>query len=45
MHWVASFVKIIEAIYFGSFDAEHIPKKIKRFIVDKNVKAISHMDQ
>ena len=31
-HWIASFVKTNEAIYFESFDIEHIPKEINKFI-------------
>ena len=28
-----------EVIYFDSFDVEHIPKEIKEFIGNKNIKA------
>ena len=31
-HWVSLFVKTNEAIYFDSFDIEHIPKEINKFI-------------
>ena len=38
-HWVSSFVKTDEAIYFGSFGVEHIPKEINRLIGNKKIKA------
>ena len=31
-HWVSLFVKTNEIIYFDSFDVEHIPKEINKFI-------------
>ena len=37
-HWIALHVKNNEVIYFDSFDIEHIPKDIKRFIGNKNIK-------
>ena len=37
-HWIALYVKNNEVIYFDSFDVEHIPKEIKRFIEHKNIK-------
>ena len=37
--WVALWVNINNVTYFGSFGVEHIPKEIKKFIKNKNVKA------
>ena len=38
-HWIALFCKKNENVYFDSFGVEHIPKKIKEFIENKNIKA------
>ena len=38
-HWAALFCTEIEVIYVGSFGVEHIPKEIKEFIGNKNIKA------
>ena len=38
-HWIALFCKKNEIIYFDSFGVEHIPKEIKEFNENKNVKA------
>ena len=48
-HWIALYVqstsvydiyvKNNEVIYFGSFGVEHIPKEIKKFIGNKDIKA------
>ena len=38
-HWIALFVKTNEAIYFDSFDIEHIPNEINKFIGNKNIKS------
>ena len=38
-HWTALFCTEIEVIYFGSFGVEHIPKEIKKFILNKSIKA------
>ena len=38
-HWIALYVKTNEIIYFDSFGVEHIPKEIKKFIGNKNIKA------
>ena len=39
-HWVALFCKAKnEIVYFDSFGVEHIPKEIKNFISNKNIKA------
>ena len=35
-HWIALYAKNNEVIYFDSFDVEHVPKEIKRFIGHKN---------
>ena len=37
-HWIALYVKKNEVIYFDSFGIEYIPKEIKRFIGNKNIK-------
>ena len=33
------FVKKVEIVYFDSFGVEHIPKEIKEFIGNRNIKA------
>ena len=38
-HWIALFVKPKYTVYFDSFGVEHIPKEIKNFIGDKDIKA------
>ena len=39
-HWVALYVQNnYKVTYFDSFGVEHIPKKIKTFINNKNIKA------
>ena len=38
-HWIALQVLNNNVTYFDSFVFEHIPKEIKRFIGNKNVKA------
>ena len=35
-HWVALFVKPKYMVYFDSFDIEHIPKEINKFINNNN---------
>ena len=37
-HWIALYVKNIETIYFDSFGVEHIPKEIKEFTGNKDMK-------
>ena len=37
-HWVALHVNNNDVIYFDSFGVEHIPKEIKTFINNKNIK-------
>ena len=37
-HWIALHVKNNDIIYFDSFGVEHIPKEIKAFIKNRNIK-------
>ena len=37
-HWIALFCSRNEVAYFDSFGIEHIPKAIKSFIENKNIK-------
>ena len=37
-HWIALYVKNNDATYFDSFGVEHIPKEIKAFIKNRNIK-------
>ena len=37
-HWIALYVYNNDVTYFDSFRVEHIPKEIKKFISDKNIK-------
>ena len=37
-HWVALYVQNNNVTYFDSFGVEHIPKEIKAFINNKNIK-------
>ena len=37
-HWIALYVKNNVVTYFDSFGVEHIPKEIKTFIKNKNIK-------
>ena len=37
-HWTALWMNINNVTYFDSFGVEHIPKEIKTFIKNKNVK-------
>ena len=37
-HWVALYINNNNVIYFDSFGVEHIPKEIKEFIRNKNIK-------
>ena len=37
-HWVALYVNNNSVTYFDSFGVEHIPKEIKEFIKNKNIK-------
>ena len=37
-HWVALYVSNNDVTYFDSFGVEHIPKEIKAFIGNKNIK-------
>ena len=38
-HWIALFCCKNEIVYFDSFGVEYIPKEIKKFISNKNMKA------
>ena len=38
-HWIASYLLNDNVTYFNSFGVEHIPKEIKAFIGNKNIKA------
>ena len=38
-HWIALYVGNNDVTYFDSFGIEHIPKEIKTFISDKNIKS------
>ena len=38
-HWIALFCNRNKVVYFNSFGVEHIPKEIKEFIGNKNIKA------
>ena len=38
-HWLALYVSNKDVTYFDSFGVEHIPKEIKKFICNKNIKA------
>ena len=37
-HWVALYVQNNNVTYFDSFGVEHIPKEIRAFIYNKNIK-------
>ena len=37
-HWVALYVSNNDVTYFDSFGIEHIPKEIKTFMSNKNIK-------
>ena len=37
-HWIALYVQNNDVTYFDSFGVEHIPKEIKTFINNKNIK-------
>ena len=38
-HWIALFCNRNEIVYFDSFRVEHVPKEIKQFIENENIKA------
>ena len=38
IHWIALYVQNNDVTYFDSFGVEHIPKEIKTFIGNKNIK-------
>ena len=37
-HWIAFYLKNNDITYFDNFGVEHIPKKIKAFIKNRNIK-------
>ena len=37
-HWIELYVNAENVTYFYSFGVEHIPKEIKKFVGNKNVK-------
>ena len=37
-HWIALYVNTENLTYFDSFGVEHIPKEIRKFIENKNIK-------
>ena len=37
-HWIALFCNKNDIVYFDSFGVEHIPKEVKEFIGNKNIK-------
>ena len=37
-HWIALYTKNNDVTHFDSFGVEHIPKEIKTFIGNKNIK-------
>ena len=37
-HWIALYIQNNEFTYFDSFAVEHIPKEIRTFIINKNIK-------
>ena len=37
-HWIALYVQNNDVTHFDSFGAEHIPKEIRTFIGNKNIK-------
>ena len=37
-HWIALFLKNNEVIYFDSFGVEYVPKEIKKFIRNKDIR-------
>ena len=37
-HWIALYIQTNDVRYFDSFRAEHIPKEIRTFIGNKNMK-------
>ena len=38
-HWITLFVKPKYTVYFDSFGVQHIPKEIKKFVGNKDIKA------
>ena len=44
-HWIALYVNAENVTYFNSFGVERIPKEIRRFIGNKNVKTNTYRIQ
>ena len=44
-HWIALYVNANYIVYFDILLVEHIPKEIKKFIENKNVKTITYRVQ
>ena len=38
-HWIALYVQTNDVTYFDGFGTEHVPKEIRTFIGNKNIKA------
>ena len=38
-HWIALYCNRNQIVYFDSFGVKHVPKEIKEFIGNKNIKA------
>ena len=38
-HWIALNCNKNETLYFDSFGVEHVPKEIREFVGNKNIKA------
>ena len=38
-HWIGLFYNRNEIVYFDSFGVEHVSEEIKKFVVNKNIKA------
>ena len=38
-HWIALFCNKNQTLYFDSFGVEHVPKEIREFVGNKNIKA------
>ena len=36
-HWIALFCNRKEIVYFDSFGVEHVPEKVNKFAVNKNI--------
>ena len=36
-HWIVLYVSSENLIYFNGFEVKHIPKKIRKFVRNKNI--------